>query len=116
MSITGKVIGADRVARALARLEKLAPKYAAEAQEKNGADLVRLMTVLHPGDGANKAAIKGHVRPDGFLVDAGPKAKVTEGRRAPRPFVNPALKASMKRRRARIRRAAKRAVREAFGG
>lgn len=111
------VIGADRVRAKLARLKAKAPKNVAEANRKSGEELIRIARILHPGDGENRAAIEGTANADGsYLCNFGPKAKVTEGRRAPRPHVNPALKVTRKKHRARHKRAVRRAIAEAFGG
>lgn len=113
----GNVIGADRVRRKLARLKRLAGPELAKANERSGEYILRLARVLHPGDGATRAQLKGTALSDGsYLVDFGDKAKVTEGRRAPRPFVNPALKVARKPNRARARRAVNKAVKKAFAG
>lgn len=117
------VRGADKTRARLARLEALVKKYTAEANRRNGEEIVRLAKVLIPvgedvqGDGHERDKITGTANPDGsFLVDFGPKSKVIEGERGPRPFVNPALSASRKRRAGRGRRAVSKAAREAGRG
>lgn len=112
-----KVIGGDKVARAIAKARVLVEKHMADANRKNGDEVIRRAKVLHPGDGVNRAAIKGTPQTDGsYLCDFGPKAKVTEGKRGPSPFVNPALQSTRKQRKARQRRAVRKAVKEAFSG
>ena len=111
------VIGADVVRAKLAKLKATMPKNVGEANRKSGEELVRIMRILHPGDGSTRAEIEGTANADGsYLVDAGSKAKVTEGNRGPRPFVNPALKVTRKKHAARAKRAARKAVKDAFGG
>lgn len=118
--MTKSVIGADRVRKKLSKLKKTMHSEFSRANQRDGEDLVRLARVLHPGDGETRAEIKGTVvpdetgNPDGYLVDFGSKAKVTEGDRGPRPYVNPALKVARKTMRNRGRRAASQAVRKAF--
>lgn len=111
------VIGADKIMRKLSLLDKRVMKHVAKANQASGGELVRTARVLHPGDGENKAAIRGTANADGsYLCDFGPKAKVTEGENAPRPFVNPALAVTRKKHGARARRALKAGVKEAMGG
>lgn len=111
------VIGADKVRRKLSLLDKRIMKHVAAANHASGQELIRIATVLHPGDGENKAAIKGTANVDGsYLCDFGPRSKVTEGENAPRPFVNPALSVTRKKHKARAARALKRGVKEAMSG
>ncbi|OWU83810.1 hypothetical protein ATO6_15365 [Oceanicola sp. 22II-s10i] len=120
--MTKTVIGADRFRHKLRKLEDTMRSEFANANRLNGQDILRLAHVLHPGDGETRADMSGTVVADdtggipAYLVDFGAKSKVTEGDSGPRPFVNPALKVSSKRRRARSRRAASRAVKKAFNG
>lgn len=111
------VIGADRVR---ARLGKLRAAVAAEVGKANhlsGAELVRIARVLHPGDGSTRAEIIGTANADGsYKADFGSKAKVTEGEKGPRPFVNPALVVTRKKHKARGRRAVNKAVKQVFNG
>jgi len=108
---------AARIGRKLDRLKKAAMRHAGEANRLSGEELIRIARILHPGDGANKAAINGNANTDGsYLCDFGPRAKVTEGDRAPRPFVNPALSVTRKKHKNRAKRAIKKAMKEAFGG
>lgn len=110
------VIGADRVMGKLRRLKTVVDREVNVAMARNGDDLIRTARILHPGDGDNKAEITGSPRPDGsYLADFGSRAKVTEGDNAPRPFVNPALTVTAKRRKARGSRAVSKAVKEVFG-
>lgn len=111
------VIGADKVRAKLARLKRAVTQEMAKANRHSGEDLVRVAKVLHPGDGATRDAIRGQAEPDGsYRVNFGPKAKVTEGENAPRPFVNPAKKALEKKMKARASRAINRAVKASFNG
>lgn len=112
------IIGADRVRRALQKMPDRMKKQVAEANQKSGAELIRIAKVLIPEvSGESRAAIVGTANLDGsYLCDFGPKAKVIEGDRGPRPFVNPALKVTRKRHSARAKRAMNKAVKEAFGG
>ncbi len=115
--MTNTVIGADRVRRKLARLKTLVPKHMARANQLSGEELIRIARVLHPGDGATRAEIVGRQSADGsYTCDFGSKAKVTEGKRGPRPFVNPALKATEKKRKRRRSAAVGKAVKEAMNG
>jgi len=117
------VIGAGKTRLKLDKLKALLKKYTDEANRRNGEDIVRLAKVLIPvgqdvqGDGHERDKITGTANPDGsYLVDFGPKSKVIEGERGPRPFVNPALSASRKRRAGRGKRAVNKAAREAARG
>ncbi|WP_420415922.1 hypothetical protein [Marinovum algicola] len=109
------VKGADRVRRKMNRLHRVVQAEVERAIEKNGEDLVRGARVLHPGDGETRAEIKGRkLSGGGYLVDMGSKAKVTEGDRGPRPYINPVLKAFAKRHKGRVRRAVNKAVKRVF--
>lgn len=111
------VIGADRVRAKLAMLKKTMPKNIADANRKSGEELIRIARILHPGSGENKASITGTANADGsYLADFGARAKVTEGRSGPRAFVNPALSVTRKKHKARAKRAAAKAIKDAFGG
>ena len=111
------VLGADRVRARMAQVKPVMQRKVAEATRLGGEELIRVAKVLHPGDGVNKAAIRGTAQADGsYLADFGPKAKVTEGRSGPRPFVNPAIKATERKRKNRPRRAVRAAIKETFGG
>lgn len=114
---------AERIARKFAALKKRVNKEAGAANKKSGDELIRTAKVLIPtggdvhGDGAERNKIIGTANADGsYLCDFGPKAKVIEGNRGPRPFVNPALAVTRKRHGARAKRAVNKAVKEAFGG
>lgn len=96
--------------RAKAMLNKLGPAVKAEfakANRENAAAIVDLARVLIPErTGASRAMIAAYDAPDGGqLIDFGKKAKVIEGGQAPRPFVNPAMQATKKARKARNRKA-----------
>lgn len=87
----------------------------ARANRENAESIVDLAKVLIPqqqsGGGTNRALIRNIAGDDGSqLIDFGPKAKVIEGNRGPRPFVNPALNATKKKRAARNRKAIKDAI------
>ncbi|MCZ4351534.1 hypothetical protein O4H61_03310 [Roseovarius aestuarii] len=84
----------------------------ARANKDNAEMIVDMAQVLIPVDrGVNRALIRSIAGDDGSqLVDFGPKAKVIEGNRAPRPFVNPAINGTEKARRVRNRKAIKDAI------
>lgn len=110
------VIGADRVQQKLGALKKALHKRQSAANARSGEELARTARLLHPGDGINRAAILAIPQSDGScLVDFGIRAKVTEGDRGPRPFVNPAKKATAQKRSRRMAAAVRAAVRETFG-
>jgi hypothetical protein len=105
--------GFDRVQTMLAKITPAIQGALAQANEKNAQEIVDLAKVLIPNvTGASRAAI-GHIaNPDGSqLLDFGKKAKVIEGGKAPRPFVNPALAATKNARKARNRKAIRDAAR-----
>jgi hypothetical protein len=117
------VEGGERVARLLAQLPARIRAKVDAATRQSGEELVRVAKVLIPtggdvhGDGAERDKILGTANADGsYLVDFGPKSKVIEGERGPRPFVNPALSVTRKKFKARSARAVNRAVKEAFNG
>lgn len=117
------VTGADRVARRLAQLPAQIKMKVDLAVRQSGEELVRVAKVLIPsggdvhGDGSERDKIIGTASADGsYLVDFGPKSKVIEGERGPRPFVNPALSVTRKKFQARSKRAVNRAVKELFNG
>jgi hypothetical protein len=109
------VRGADRVK---AKLRALKPKMQVavdDANEKSGKEIIQLAKVLIPEvSGESRAEISGRRTEGGYLMDFGSKAKVIEGRRGPRPFVNPALLATEKRRRNRARRAVRKIIKSVF--
>lgn len=110
--------GFDRVHRILNNLADDVELSLDEANRENGEDVIALAKVLIPEkSGASRMAIRGYTMPDGgYLMDFGPKAKVIEGEKAPRPFVNPALKATRDRRKKRNRKAIKDAIARAKNG
>lgn len=117
------VMGADKVMRKLSKLERRVKEKVDEANRRSGEELVRTAKVLIPmggdveKDGHERGKITGSHNPDGsYLVDFGPKSKVIEGDRGPRPFVNPALKVLRKKHGARVKRAVNKAVKESFSG
>lgn len=117
------VQGGDRVARKLSQLPDRIKAKVALAIAQSAAELVRTAKVLIPvggdihGDGHERDKITATPQGDGSqLVDFGPKSKVIEGERGPRPFVNPALAVTRKKHGARAKRAVNRAVKELFNG
>lgn len=111
-----KIEGVNRVRGKFAHLKTTVHQEAAKANKRSGNELIRLARVLHPGDGETLAQIQGTANPDGtYLADFGDKAKVTEGDKGPRPFVNPALKVTRKKHRSSMKRAMNKAVKRAFG-
>ncbi len=113
--MSATVIGADKVRAKLARLKASMPKNLADANQKSGEELIRISKILIPAaTGTNRALIEGTANADGsYFCDFGPKAKVIEENR---PFVNPALSVTRKKHKARAQRAARKAVKDAFGG
>lgn len=126
-----KMLGADALARKLAKIAKAAKPRVEKAVAQNAADLARTAKVLIPresGDSAGAITVRAAV--DGIEVDFGPLARVIEGGRKPgvaksgraygpapaQPFVNPALTVTNKRRRMRVRRAFKTAIKEVLSG
>lgn len=114
---------AARIARKFAALKDRVQREAADAIRKSGEELIRTAKVLIPvggdvhGDGHEREKIVGTANGDGsYLCDFGPKSKVIEGNRGPRPFVNPALAVTRKRHTARAKRAVNKAVKGAFSG
>lgn len=96
-------------------LRKITPEIEAQfeaANRENAEMIVDVAKVLIPErSGASRAAIRNMPGPDGSqLIDFGPKAKVIEGDKAPRPFVNPALAATKKKRAVRSRKAIRDAI------
>lgn len=117
------VIGGARVARRLSQLPARVKQRVDEMTKRSADELVRTAKVLIPvggdvhGDGHERDKIKATQNADGsVLVDFGPKSKVIEGERGPRPFVNPALSVTRKKHKARAKRAINRAVKEVFSG
>lgn len=105
--------GFDRVQAMLAKITPAIQEALAKANEENAQEIVDLAKVLIENrTGASRAAI-GHIaNPDGSqLIDFGKKAKVIEGNRGPRPFVNPAMQATKKSRKERNRKAIRDAAR-----
>lgn len=106
MSITGV---SATVAR-LNALGKRAKAALAEANRESAEELAGVARVLIVSDEQRPRIVTEMAADGGAIVDFGPKAKVIEGRSGPRPFVNPALKATRSRRRARNRKALKSAL------
>lgn len=114
---------AARIGRKLSALRAKVRREAAAANQKSGQELIAVAKVLIPvggdvhGDGSEREKISGTAQADGaYLCDFGPKSKVIEGERGPRPFVNPALAVTRKRHQGRAKRAVNKAVKEAFSG
>jgi hypothetical protein len=96
-------------------LKRITPEVEAQfenANRDNAEMIVDMAKVLIPEvTGTNRALIRNIPGDDGSqLIDFGPKAKVIEGERGPRPFVNPAMAATKKKRAARNRKAIKDAI------
>ena len=96
--------------RAKSLLTKIGPEIEVQfvkANRENAEMVVDLAKVLIPErSGHSRASIQAYDMPEGGqLIDFGKKAKVIEGKRGPRPFVNPALAATKKKRMARNRKA-----------
>ena len=124
-----KIKGADELSRRLARYSHIALLRLEPALKANAEDLARTAKVLIPKKTGKAAGlIKASKVVDGHQVDFGPLSRVLEGGRKAGvaksgrkygampalPFVNPALKATEKRCKARVRRAARRAMKEAM--
>lgn len=109
------VRGADRFKRKLARVKKEAPEELVKAHLRSGREVVRIAKVLIPEDtGESREDIVAWHVPEGVLIQFGPKAKVIEGNRGPRPFVNPALDVTRKRRKNAAKRAVSKVIRKHF--
>ena len=116
-------VDASGAIRALSQLPKAVRDRIDAAVRKSGEELIGVAKVLIPvgtdpeRDGRERDKITGRQNADGsYLCDFGPKAKVIEGERGPRPFVNPALAVTRKRYGSRVRAAIRRAVREVSRG
>lgn len=109
------VRGADRVKAKLKRLKPKMQEAVDDANEKSGNEILRMSRVLIPEkSGESRAEITGRRVKEGFLMDFGSKAKVIEGKRGPRAFVNPALLANQKRRKNRASRAVRKVIKSVF--
>lgn len=122
-------VGFKRVERLLNELPETTTKHLKQAQEDNAQEVTRIARVLVPvGEtGRSKAAIKATAVGNGQLMDFGPLSSILEGGTRDRfhksgkgvgagparPFVNPAMKATAKKRTDRIRKALRDAVKEA---
>lgn len=96
-------------------LNKITPEIEAQfeaANRDNAEMIIDLAKVLIPEKtGASRLAIRNIPGDDGSqLLDFGPKSKVIEGEKGPRPFANPALAATKKKRAARNRKAIRKAI------
>ena len=101
-----------------AMLSRITPKVAdhlSKANQENAESIVDVAKVLIPeGSTASRNQIQNTALDDGAqLIDFGPKAKVIEGGPAPRPFVNPALKGTKRKRDQRNRKAIRDAIKAA---
>lgn len=127
-----RITGADKVSRMLNKLPATAKQRLTAANKANGEELAAVARVLVPvgATGRAKAAIKGRAVADGYEVDFGPLSRILEGgtqerfhktgksvgKGPKRPFVNPALKATDKKRRARNRKAIRDAIKDSGNG
>tara|TARA_R100000951_G_scaffold116730_1_gene130203 strand:- start:8611 stop:8949 length:339 start_codon:yes stop_codon:yes gene_type:complete len=107
-----KKSGFDRTQRMLRKITPEIEAKFATANRENADQIADLARVLIPKrTGLSAAAIRTIPADNGGqIVDFGKKAKVIEGKNAPRPFVNPAMKATAKARKARNRKAIRDAV------
>lgn len=117
------VIGADKVMRKLSELPKGIKDEVDRMTKVSGDELIRVAKLLIPNggdvhkDGSERDKITGTQNADGsYLCDFGPKAKVIEGERGPRPFVNPAIAFTRKKHASRAKRAVKKAVKAVMNG
>ncbi|WP_226782751.1 hypothetical protein [Oceaniglobus trochenteri] len=107
-------------------------RHLGAANRDNGELVLQVARVLVPvgATGKTKAAIKGRREGEhGYLMDFGPLSSILEGgtkervnkagkssgKGPKRPFVNPALKATDRKRRARANKALRDAIKEAGG-
>jgi|GEM_PF-910986 len=127
-----KVLDADKLRVNFGKLRRHYKEETTKALRQNGQDVIRAAKILAPvGEtGETRRAIHGEMVPDGYKMDFGPKSIALEGGRkagtaksgqkigaaAAQPFVNPAMRATEKRRAARLRRAANKAVKMAMNG
>lgn len=104
--------GFNRVQAMLARITPAIEAEFEDANRDNAHMIVDVAKVLIPEEsGASRAAMATTDAGDkGQLIDFGPKAKVIEGGKGPRPFVNPALESTKKSRTARNKQAMQRAI------
>lgn len=113
-----KITGANKVKGMMRRLPAEIGHHSAMANKDNAEAVASLARVFIPSvTGANRAKIRTFPgEGNGYVVDFGDKAKVIEGRNAPRPFVNPALRATKAERSARARKATRDAIKAARNG
>lgn len=121
--MSSRVLGGRRLIRKLSQLPAGIRADVDKMTLKSGDELVHIAKVLIPvggdvhGDGHEREKITRTPNADGSVsVDFGPKSKLIEGERGPRPFVNPALTVLHKRHKARTKRAVNRAVKRVFNG
>ena len=119
--------GFDEAKARLRRLSSHAAETLDRANRENGEELVATAKVLIPArSGASRSMISGlALAPRRYLVTFAPLSRILEGgteerttkagesrgRGPARPHVNPALRATLKRRRARFLRALREAIR-----
>ena len=110
--------GFDKVKRMMRRMPDLVEKHSEMANRESAEDLAAVARALIPSvTGANRAKIRTFPgEGTGHVVDFGDKAKVIEGKNAPRPFVNPALRATKDSRRKRAAKAVRDSIKEAANG
>ena len=113
--MTIKKSGFAALGRKLSQIERTGRGELQRANVDNAQLLADMARLLIPVDsGTSRAAIRAvELSQTQVMVDFGPKAKVIEGGSAPRPFVNPALRATRDRRRKRNAKAL-RAIRKAL--
>jgi hypothetical protein len=130
MSVT--VTGMTKAKRMLAKITPAVIDEFEKANRENAELIVDVAKVLAPvKSGATRAAIRNVPAVDGGqLIDFGPLSKILEGGTAPRfhksgksvgsgparPFVNPALQGTKKKRTARNRKAVKAAIQAVKNG
>ena len=113
-----KMTGSDKVKRMMRELPSAIEKHAEMANRESAEDMAAVARALIPSvTGENRAKIRTFPgEGTGHVVDFGDKAKVIEGDRGPRPFVNPAIRATKDSRRKRAAKAARDAIKEAANG
>ena len=121
--------GFDGAKSKLRNLSARARENLVRANRENGEEVIALAKVLVPSkSGTTRRLITGTQFPDGsYLMDFAPLGRILEGgteqrvtkegesrgRGPKRPFVNPAMRATARKRRARYRKALKDAIRDA---
>lgn len=110
-----KKSGFDEAQAMISRLSAAAQSEFDAANKDNAELIVDTAKLLIPErSGNSRREIRNSEVADGAqLIRFGSKSKVIEGDKGPRPFVNPALRLTKKRRQARNRKALKNAVKKA---